>query len=228
MIKFVYIVIIIVLFAQYVFQQYTTELSLTEPVVPIPYSSTQAEVLSCGEQQMLFRIFALQLQYMGDPYGITTSLAQYDYKLLLQWLYLLDSLDQKSHFTPAIAAYYYSQTPDVHSLQYIVDYLVFNANHHIEERWWWVIQAALIAKRKLKNNVLAVEISKQLIDIKNDMPLWARQMSAIILADIGEMQSAYAITNHILQNIDSLSDKDKNYIHYFLTERLKIITEHTK
>lgn len=195
-------------------------------IVPDVPRLEAVQALSLGDPQLYFRALALVLQNTGDTYGRFTSLKEYDYSKVAQWMYLLDGLDARSDMVPSMAAYYYSNTQNTPDVRYLVDYLYAHASRDIAHKWWWLIQAIYLAMHKLQDNDLAMKVAAPL---NNDaVPVWARQMVAVVHEKRGEMEDALQIMLTIQKNTATIEDKDLRYMRYFIDERLKKLEEFEK
>jgi tetratricopeptide (TPR) repeat protein len=191
-------------------------------VLPSLPGEQAVKATSFGDEQFYFRVLGLQIQNAGDTFGRTTPLKDYDYEVLQKWFYLLDSLSSESNFIPALAAYYFSQTQHTPDVRYIVDYLVKHADRNPHDKWWWYSQAITLSRYKLKDNDLALGIAYKLAAVDNpDMPIWAKQAPAFILEDVGKTEEALIIIQDLLKNYENLSDGEKNFMYYYINERLK-------
>ncbi len=178
---------------------------------------------SLGDNEAYFRVLALELQYMGDTYGRSTPLKDYDYKLLYNWFKLLDKLDNESDYVPSLASYYYSMTPRIKDIQYLVDYLKEHSLDRIDTKWWWIYQASYLAFHKLEDQKQGIEIADHLVNAKGDLPIWVRQLPAIYHEKVGDKEEAFLIIKNIMDNIDNISEHELNFMNIFLKDRLKII-----
>lgn len=192
-------------------------------IVPQVPTVRTVQALSLGDPQFYFRVLGLDIQNAGDGYGHFTALKEYDYAALSRWFSLLDELDNQSNFIPAMASYYYAQTPKAEDTRYIVDYLVKHYAHDPAKKWWWLVQAKYLADHRLNDKPLALKIAYMLADAPGDLPVWARQMPAFVLEDMGEKEEALAIIQGILNSAENLSEGELNFMHYFIEERLNAI-----
>lgn len=191
-------------------------------VLPELQTELAVKASALGDEQFYFRTLAFQLQNAGDTFGRVTPLKDYNYSLLRNWFSLLDTLDSKSNFAPALASYYYSNTQYTPDVRYIVDYLEEHADKDPENKWWWYAQAIYNAKFKLEDDNLALGIAYKLAKVKNpDIPLWAKQMAAFILEDLGEKEQAKIIICDIIENVEDIPDGELNFMFYFIRERLE-------
>ena len=190
-------------------------------VLPDLPSEAAIQATSFGDEQFYFRTLAFQIQFAGDTYGRVTPLRDYDYEKLREWFSLLDTLDSASNFVPSMAAYYYSNTQYTPDVRYIVDYLEEHADRDPYHKWWWYAQAVYNANHKLQNRERALEIAYKLAAVnRKDIPIWARQMPAFILEDLGEKEEALLLANEIVESED-LTEAEMNFMWYFIKERLE-------
>ena len=195
-------------------------------IVPDVPSKLGVKALSLGDEAFYFRTLAFQLQNAGDSFGRFTALKKYNYNKLYNWFELLDSLDDRSHFVPSLAAYYYSQTQNTPDVRYVIDYLVHHASRDLYNKWWWMSQAVYLANHKLKDKELALKLSYKLASTpRDDIPLWVKQMPAFIHEQMGEEQQAMGIISDILENVDNIDQGELNFMTYFVKDRLNQFIE---
>lgn len=198
-------------------------------IVPNVPTSNQARAMAFGDEQGYFRYLALYIQNAGDTFGRFTALKEYDYKLLSKWFILLDQLDAKSNFIPAIVSYYYSNTQNTADNIYLVEYLEQHYDRNPAEKWWWLGQAIMIAKNKLNDAQLALRLAYKLAATPNrHMPKWAYQMPAFILEDLGEKEQALAIIQDLATKYNDYTPQELNFMQYFIHERLGFLKEELK
>ncbi len=194
-------------------------------VPPVP-SPLAVKALAFGDEAFYFRTQALKIQNAGDTFGRFTALKEYNYEKLYHWFKLLDSLDSKSNFVPAMAAYYYSQTQNTPDVKYVAKYLEEHSEKDLYNKWWWMGQAVYLANNKLNDKDWALSLAKKLASTpRDDIPLWAKQMPAFIYEQRGEEQQALIIIADILNNLDNIKPGEINFMRYFVEERLKQLIE---
>lgn len=191
-------------------------------------SLNEAKAQAFGDEQFYFRYQAMNLQNSGDSFGRFTALKDYDYKVLLKWLKLLDDLDSRSNFLPAIASYYYSNTQRVEDNRYIVDYLEYTYDKRPADKWWWLGMAANIANFKLKDYDLSLRLAFKLSNTPGEIPRWAQQMPAIIYAQTGQNELALKIIEDLANRYDNYKQSDLNFMNYFVKERLGYLKKEIK
>lgn len=188
-------------------------------IVPDVPGKSALHALTFGDDEFFFRVFALSLQNSGDTFGRFTALRYYDFNKLYLWFTLLDELDAKSNMMPSMASYYFAQTQNTADVRYIVDYLYSHSVRDVEHKWWWLLQSIYLSMHKLNDLDLAIKVAKPLQDDK--VPVWARQMTAVVYEKRGEMDDAIKIMETIKENVKDIPDADLKYMTYFVKERAK-------
>lgn len=195
-------------------------------IVPDVPGRSALHALTFGDNEFYFRTMAFTLQNAGDTFGRFTALRYYDFNKLYHWFSLLDELDARSNMLPSLASYYFAQTQNTADVRYVVDYLYEHAERDIEHKWWWLLQGLYLSMHKLNDMDLALKVAKPLQNDK--VPVWARQMTAVVYEKRGEMDDALRIMESIKENAKDISDSDLKYMTYFVNERLKTLEKEKK
>lgn len=211
---------LILLAAQIAFHGYSQRHLPDLGIVPPVPSAQEMAVSALGDPQYLFRIYALNLQQAGDTFGRVTALYKYDYPKLEQWFLSMDTLDARSHFFPALATYYFSQSQNKDDVEYVVRYLDAHTKRDVADNWWWIIQAAYLSKHKLGDLPRAVELAERLEGVRS-IPIWAQQYPAFLYEQSGEFDDALRIIQNIIDTSETLSPEDLSFMAYFAKDRLK-------
>jgi len=188
-------------------------------IVPDVPGRAALHALTFGDDEFFFRVFAFNIQNAGDTYGRFTALRYYDFNKLYHWFNLLDELDARSNMIPSMATYYFSQTQNTADVRYVVDYLYTHSIRDVPHKWWWLIQAIYLSMHKLNDLDLAIKVAKPLQNDK--VPVWAREMTAVVYEKRGEMDDAMRIMETIKDNVKDIPEADLKYMTYFAKERLK-------
>ncbi len=187
-------------------------------VADVPGERT-VRALSFGDEETFFRLLALNIQSSGDTFGRFTALYKYDYNKLYHWFRLLDGLNNRSNYLPAMATYYFSQSQNPNDVRYLVDYLDEYTADRVKEKWWWVVQGVYLAQHKMKDQARALKLSQRLRGVRG-IPIWAQQMPAFVQENRGEFGDALAIIQDILKHPEDFSQGELNFMRYFVDERL--------
>jgi hypothetical protein len=194
-------------------------------VPPVP-SATALKALDLGDEQAYFRNLGQDLQNAGDTFGRVTPLKDYNYATLLAWFRLLDTLDATSNYVPTMAAYYYSQSQHHEDARYIVTYLEEHALRDLKTKWWWMAEAVFLAEHVVKDKPLALRVAQRMEALPpGDIPMWARELPAFIYEQMGEKEAATGVILTLLQHIDEVSTPARNFIYYFLKDRMGMVDE---
>ncbi|MDR2760380.1 MAG: hypothetical protein LBB09_00855 [Rickettsiales bacterium] len=220
--------LILILIFQNIFWKKTKSLRAELEVVPNAYNETTMRAFLFGDGEYYFRLKGLKVQNMGDTFGRSVALYKYDYKKLYDWFNALDKLNVESNYLAALSAYYFSQTQNIPDRRFVVNFLVKHGERNPAKKWWWLYQAAYIARYFLKDAKLSMEIANKLKDLPNrEIPFWIRHATALYLIEggqecegwriIGEMEKEYG-------NLDEEKDPEiikrkeieLNYMGYFI------------
>lgn len=195
-------------------------------IIPDVPTETQAKIYGLGDEQLYFRYLALKIQNSGDSFGRFTALRDYDYEALSRWFSLLDQLDDKSNFVPAVASYYYSNTQNAEDNIYIVDYLESTYERNPQKKWWWLYQAIYIAENKLEDRPRALRMAYKLMNEEGiKIPRWARQMPVFILERMGEKERALIMIKEFSEKYDDFTQGEVNFMNHFIKNRLGFLKE---
>ncbi len=191
------------------------------PGAPSPPPAALAPLLTLGDDQLFYRAAAFGLQNMGDGGGRTSALAAYDYGRLDDWFRLLDRLDPVASYVPTLAGWYFGQTSRPADLRRIVAYLSAIGARDPARNWRWLVQAVYLARHRLHDVPLALEIARHLAGLAGSAaPLWVRQMPAFVLAEVGEREAARDLLQTILATDPDLSGDERAFMHRLIDRQL--------
>jgi hypothetical protein len=197
--------VLLLLMAQITLWTKTNRVKVELEVVPNAYSETTTKAFLFGDDEYYFRIKALKVQNMGDTFGRFTALYKYDYRKLYDWISMLDRLDGKSNYLASLSAYYFSQTQNKPDVRYVVDFLTQHARRDIENKWWWLYQAATLSQYVLKDRELTLSTLEILKNAPNGvLPLWLRQVVAVYFLNNGQDCESLRVLSGIEQEYKDL------------------------
>ncbi len=194
-------------------------------IVPSVPSKYLVSALSLGDNEFLFRILATRLQNSGDVFAGFVALKNYDYLRIYEWMTMLDSLNDKSHFVPSLASYYYSQTQRREDTRYIINYLEEHSEKDIDANWWWLFQASYIAKVTLGDIDRAIELAQKMgQNNAPNAPLWSKQMAAFLYEEKGQSCMAFSVIKKLINESESgqrqIKSEEMDFMRHFINERL--------
>jgi hypothetical protein len=190
-------------------------------VPPVP-SQNNAAGMALGDAQFAYRLTGLMLQNIGNATDSTKPLSEYNYDTLKGWLFLADHLDPNSNFVPSLAAYYYGATQDKSDLTPIIDYLEVIGQRPEPQKWRWLAQAVYLARFEQNDLQRALDLANKLANLpRDDLPLWARQMPALVMNAGGQKEAAYAVMMSTLTSeIDNLSPPEILFLRNYICDRI--------
>lgn len=182
--------------------------------IPPAPSELGASAAFLGDRELAYRSSVLSLQGFGNSTGQDKALKEYNYDHLGQWLWLGDTLNSRSDYGPFLAAYYFGATQNPDQLYPIIEYLRQIGKDSYGEKWRWLGQAVFLAKHRLKDQKFALDLADELAaTYRPGMPLWPRQMRAIIASDMGEKDLAYGMMVEVLKSSsDNMPPAEVNYM----------------
>lgn len=190
-------------------------------VDPAP-SDAVARVIGLGDPQFYYRAGGLWLQNMGDEGGDVTPLRQLDYDRLGQWFGLLHAMDTRAEFVPVLAGYYYALSPDPEQVRKVAMFLRQVALIEPQRQWRWLAQAVYLARHRVKDMTWALALAQELAALPvQDLPIWTRQMSAFILADVGDREAARDILEALMASDPNLDPAELNFMRHYIEMNLK-------
>lgn len=190
--------------------------------VPPTPSLSGALWSALGDPQLAYRGYGIMIQNMGDTGGKVVNLRSYDYGLLGAWFRLQHKLDPNSGFSPFLAGYFFGAVRDNEKLTHIIDYLELAAGDGEGQKWRYLGQAAFIARFRMQDTELALELANKLSAFENPkMAQWARQMPIFILTAQGEKEAAYTMMVNLLKtSAGSLHPNEVNATLDYLCTRI--------
>lgn len=178
------------------------------PPVPSPLT---AKAMAFGDDQFLYRAFALQLQNAGDTGGRTTPLRDYDMEHVVGWLDALQALDARAHFHTALAVRYFANTPEDDGVRRLIEFVRRDVDMAPDRKWPWYPEAVAMARHRLKDMGFALELSRKMRDYGKYLPvgyIWTLQIEPILLADLGRADEAAAVMDEITARYGHLMTPD--------------------
>ncbi len=214
--------VLITLGLQAVFWSQTRHIQAGWEGVPPAPSYQVAKALALGDGEFLYRSATFVLQNMGDEGNRVTPLKDYDYQRLGHWFSLLDQFNPKSEYLPVLVGYYFSQSQNPDDVRIVISFLAHIAIRDPDRNWRWMAHAIYLARHRVKDMNLALALAYQMAAMKSpEIPVWAQQMPAFVLADVGEKEAARDLMEAILDSERDLDPDERDFMQDFLDNRLK-------
>jgi len=164
-----------------------------EALPPAPRTEV-LRLASLGEDAAASRLVMLYLQGF-DLRGL-------DYLRLTAWLRDALALDPRSAYPLFAAARVFAETSDPAASRLMLEFVYEEFRRDPNRRWPWLAHAALLAKHRLKDLPLARRYAAAIAQQATapDVPIWAKQMEAFILEDMGELEAARIVLGGMLEH----------------------------
>ena len=186
-----------------------TALARDLPRAPDP---AWVRAIDFGEHAFASQWLMLQLFSLDEQPGVSLPFASLDYARLKGWMGAALELDPDNRNLLLAATQVYSQVPDPRRQRMMLDFVHQQFLLAPDSRWPFLAHAAFIARHGLKDMNLAMSYAKDLSRV-NSAPAWARQMSVLLSADLGEKEQARVLLGGLL---DSGAVKDPREIAFLL------------
>lgn len=185
---------------------------------PAPQAAA-LRVASLGEPAAAARLAMLYVQAFDLGAGNALPYRRLDYSRLRDWLRAILDTDPRSNYPLFVAARVYAEVEDPARCRTMLEFIHRAFLEDPNRRWPSLAHAALLARHKLHDLPLARRYAADVQRLTTDptIPLWAKQMEAFILEDMGELQAARVMLGGLLAS-GRLEDPGERR---FLQERLE-------
>ena len=183
-----------------------------------PLSVATYRAAALGSEHLLGHLLAIRLQLHDNQAGRHFRYSLMDYDRLIAWLERISDIAPGTEYPLLLASRIYSQTGDAGRLRRIVDFIERRFADDPQRHWRRMTEASLLAKYRLGDLELALRLAERLAQQPASvrMPRWARDFEFLLLAELGEYESAIAIIEALLQP-GAIEDADERR---FLREKL--------
>ena len=168
--------------------------------LPPPPRAGALRIASFGEPEAAARVAMLYIQTVDFSGGRAIPYRNLDFQRLVGWLEAILELDPRSDYPLFSAARVYAEVPDPERARIALEFVYRAFLQDPNRRWPWLAHAALLAKHRLNDPMLARRYAAA-IDrhtTADNVPLWAKQMEIFILEDMNELQAAKIMIGGLL------------------------------
>ena len=161
-------------------------------------------LISLGDPLVTARGLMLWLQAFDNQPGISIPFAALDYDKLRGWLARILALDPKGQYPLLAASRLYAQVPVPEKQRAMLAFVYEQFFHDPDRRWPWLAHGVIIARHDLQDLPLALKYAQGITQHATGpgVPYWARDMSILILEDMGEPERARALIGELLERGD--------------------------
>ena len=185
---------------------------------PAP-SHRHARVLAFGDEALLAKVLVLWLQAFDNQSGISVPFNQLDYRRVANWLGLALDLDPRAQYPLLSASRVYGNVTDLERRRIMLDFVHARFKQDPNNRWRWLAHASIVARHQIKDLDLALRYARDITALATgpNVPAWARDMSVVLLQDMGELEAAQILVGALLS---SGRVKDEHEVR-FLVQKLE-------
>jgi hypothetical protein len=187
--------------------------------LPAPPPEVVLRVASLGDPVALAKGLMLWLQAFDNQPGISVPFRELDYGRVQGWLARILALDPRGQYPLLAASRLYGEVPVADKQQSMLEFVYEKFLEDPDRRWPWLAHAAIVAKHRLNDLPLALRYARAITERATGpgVPNWARDMSVVVLEDMGELEAARVLIGGLLE---SGRVKDPHEVH-FLDEKLR-------
>ena len=171
------------------------------PLGPVPAVSA-LRIAAFGDEAVLAKLLMLRLQAHDTRPGVSIPFIDLDYERVAGWLDAIVDLDPRADSPLLAAAKLYGMVPDPERQRTMFELVHRRFLEDPDRRWPWLAHAAVIAKHRLGDPALALRYARAVTEhaTGRHVPAWVRDMSALIAADMGELEAARIIIGGLLHS----------------------------
>ena len=170
--------------------------------LPVPPALGTLRLSTMGEPLVFAKSTMLWLQAHDNQPGVSIPFAELDYGRVIAWLGRILELDPRGQYPLLAAARLYGVIPVPEKQRLMLDFVYRAFLDDPDRRWPWLAHAAIVAKHRLKDLDLALKYARAITEHARgpDVPAWARDMTIVILEDLGELASARILIGGLLES----------------------------
>ena len=170
-------------------------------LAPVPAVSA-LRVAALGDEAVLAKLLMLRLQAHDRQPGVSLPFRDLDYGRVAGWLDAIIDLDPRAGAPLMAAARVYGSVSDPGRQRTMFDLVHRRFLEDPGRRWPWLAHAAVMAKHRLVDPALALRYATAVTEHATgpDVPPWVRDMSALIAADMGELDTARILIGGLLHS----------------------------
>lgn len=160
-----------------------------------PPAPAVLRLASFGEPIALAKLLMLHLQAADYRAGDPVRYRDLDYVRVEAWLERILELDPAGQYPLLAASRIYAEVPDPARSRRMIEFVRRQFLADPDRRWPWLAHATIVAKHRLHDLPLALELAETLERNVHPQaaPAWARHMRAFILEDMDELEAARAV-----------------------------------
>ena len=165
-----------------------------------PWSGNILNMMALGDASVLGRVLMLNLQSFDNQQGVSISFNDIDYDKLGQWLDSIVALDERAEYPHFSAAKIYASVNNKERRIKMVSWVRRHFKDAPNERWEWMAYMTNLAKHILKDDALALEMSREIRELttQGEVPGWTRQLEVFFLENANEYEASASLLANLL------------------------------
>lgn len=182
--------------------------------IPRPIPAAHIRLISLGEPPLAAKLIAFWLLTVDRQAGRWLRLEELNYPNLTGWLEAIQELDPHSEYSATVASGVFIDIKDPERIRWMIGFVERNFRRAPDHRWRGLAQCAVLAKYRLRDLPLALELASTLRRHTSPrvLPAWARDLEFLLLQEIGETAMARRVILGILQSGQVLEPREQAFL----------------
>ena len=178
------------------------------PTVPV------TRLAALGDDAALSRVLSLWLQAFDNQSGVSVPFSSLDFSKVEAWLTTISELDPRSQYPFLAASRVYASVHDPERKKRMLEFVYRHFGQDPNQRWPWLAHVSIVARHQLKDLPLALKYAKSITEHASgpQVPGWARDMGALLLADMGEARAARVLIGGLIDSGRVTDEHELNFL----------------
>jgi hypothetical protein len=170
--------------------------------LPAPPPEAMLRVASIGDPVALAKGLMIWLQAFDNQPGISIPFRDLDYGRVQGWLARILALDPRGQYPLLAASRLYGEVPVADKQRSMLEFVYERFLEDPDRRWPWLAHAAIVARHRLNDLPLALRYARAITERATGpgVPNWARDMSILVLEEMGELEAARVLIGGLLES----------------------------
>ena len=170
--------------------------------LPAPPTEAILRVASLGDPVPLARGLMIWLQAFDNQPGISIPFRDLDYGRVQGWLARILAVDPRGQYPLLAASRLYGEVPVADKQRSMLEFVYERFLEDPDRRWPWLAHAAIVARHRLNDLPLALRYARAITERATGpgVPNWARDMSILVLEEMGELEAARVLIGGLLES----------------------------
>lgn len=196
------------------FKLVSPPVELQQRDIPRPLPAAHIRLAALGEPPLAAKLISFWLLTVDVQAGRWLRLEELNYPNLTGWLETVQELDPYFEYPAMVASGVFIDTKDPERIRWMIAFVERNFRQAPDRRWRWLAQCAVLAKYRLHDRPLALELAASLRRHTSPgvLPAWARDLEFLLLQEIGETAAARQVILGILQSGEVQEPREQAFL----------------